>query len=134
MPALWPHQLDAATAAVTHLASSERCLLVMACGTGKTRAGAEATRRLAPGGKVLVVVPTQELLAQTARDYAAFLGAGAGRIGAICAERAATTATDEARGATTRPSSGPARAGSARSARSGPRPPPPTRPAAIWPA
>ena len=98
VPGLWPHQRGATEAAVAHLACSERGLIVMACGTGKTRTGAEVTRRLAPGGKVLVVVPTQELLAQTCRDYAAFLGAGVGRIGAVCAERAATIEANEARG------------------------------------
>ena len=85
MPGLWPHQLAAIEAAATHLASGARCQVVMACGTGKTRVGAEVSRRLAAGGKALVVVPTQELLAQTAEAYAAQLGGAAGTIAAVCA-------------------------------------------------
>jgi predicted helicase len=95
---LWPHQREAVRAAAAHLACGERCQVVMACGTGKTRAGAQTSRQVASGGKVLVVVPTQELLAQTARAWAEHLGAGAGMIGAVCAQPGATADADEVRG------------------------------------
>jgi superfamily II DNA or RNA helicase len=87
---LWPHQRAAVAAAAAHLAVRPRCLVVMACGTGKTLVGAEVSRLVAAGGKVLVVVPTLELLAQTARVYAQRLGLGAGLIGAACSEITAT--------------------------------------------
>jgi superfamily II DNA or RNA helicase len=83
VPPLWPHQEQAVKAAVAHLAGGGRCQVIMACGTGKTRVGAEAARELAPDGKVLLVVPTLELLAQTARSWSA-AGAGTGVIGAVC--------------------------------------------------
>lgn len=95
---LWPHQQQAVDAAAAQLTGNGRALLVMACGTGKTRTGAEASRRVAASGKVLVVVPTQELLAQTARVYAEHLGAAAGMIGAVCAEQAATGDAAQVRG------------------------------------
>lgn len=94
---LWPHQRQAVAAAAAQLTGGERCLVVMACGTGKTRTGAEVSRRVAAGGKVLVVIPTQELLAQTARAYAGHLGLAAGLIGAVCSEPAATAEAAEVR-------------------------------------
>ncbi|MXM68947.1 DEAD/DEAH box helicase family protein [Streptomyces sp. HUCO-GS316] len=42
-----------------------------ACGTGKTIMAAAAARRLVPRGRVLVVVPTLDLLAQTVRAWRA---------------------------------------------------------------
>lgn len=98
MPPLWPHQEQAVKAVVEALRDGGRCQVIMACGTGKTRVGAEASRELAPDGKVLVVVPTLELLAQTARAYAAALGAGAGVLGAVCSEAGATIEAAEVRG------------------------------------
>lgn len=96
-PGLWPHQRQAVRAAAAQLEYGGRGLIVMACGTGKTRVGAEVSRRVAPAGKTLVVTPTQELLAQVARVYALHLGTAAGMIGAICAEPAATAGAGEAR-------------------------------------
>ncbi|MFF8513576.1 Helicase associated domain protein [Streptomyces sp. NPDC015492] len=43
--------------------------VVAACGTGKTIMAAEAARRLVPGGRVLVLVPTLDLLTQTVRAW-----------------------------------------------------------------
>ncbi|QCS09539.1 helicase (plasmid) [Streptomyces clavuligerus] len=40
-----------------------------ACGTGKTVMAAAAARRMLPHGRVLVVVPTLELLTQTVREW-----------------------------------------------------------------
>lgn len=84
---LWPHQQEAVTAAVNELANGGRATVVMACGTGKTRAAAETSHRLAPEGRVLVVVPTLELLYQTATEWSRYLGEGAGRIAAVCSEK-----------------------------------------------
>lgn len=53
-----------------------------ACGTGKTIIAAASARRLVPKGRVLVLVPTLDLLAQTVR---AWRGAGhAGPAVAVC--------------------------------------------------
>ncbi|MFJ3906406.1 Helicase associated domain protein [Streptomyces sp. NPDC090025] len=53
-----------------------------ACGTGKTIIAAAAARRLVPGGRVLVLVPTLDLLTQTVR---AWRGAGhSGPAVAVC--------------------------------------------------
>ncbi|GHF73959.1 helicase [Streptomyces mashuensis] len=43
--------------------------MISACGTGKTISAAAAARRLAPNGRILVVVPTLDLLTQTAREW-----------------------------------------------------------------
>ncbi|MDQ1052072.1 superfamily II DNA or RNA helicase [Streptomyces sp. V4I2] len=40
-----------------------------ACGTGKTIMAAASARRLVPRGRVLVLVPTLDLLAQTVRAW-----------------------------------------------------------------
>jgi superfamily II DNA or RNA helicase len=63
--------------------------VVAACGTGKTVVGAEVSRRLAPAGRVLVVVPTLDLLAQTAGAYVEWLGAAAGQVVAVCGDAGA---------------------------------------------
>lgn len=89
---LWPHQIDAVNAATRALAEGGRGLIVMPCGTGKTRVAAEANRRiaaetttrLAPTGNVLVVVPTLELLYQSASQYLDHLGHEVGDLVAIC--------------------------------------------------
>ncbi|MCX4970555.1 Helicase associated domain protein [Streptomyces sp. NBC_00654] len=67
---LRPHQeqaVDAITAALEHL---PRATVVSACGTGKTIMAAHAALRLAPAGRVLVLVPSVDLLTQTAREWA----------------------------------------------------------------
>ncbi|MFD6877241.1 MULTISPECIES: DEAD/DEAH box helicase family protein [unclassified Streptomyces] len=46
-----------------------RATVVAACGTGKTFIAAAAAVRLARGGRVLVLLPTLDLLAQTAREW-----------------------------------------------------------------
>ncbi|WP_443066015.1 DEAD/DEAH box helicase family protein [Streptomyces sp. NBC_00503] len=43
--------------------------MVAACGTGKTFIAAAAALRLARGGRVLVLLPTLDLLTQTAREW-----------------------------------------------------------------
>jgi superfamily II DNA or RNA helicase len=95
---LWEHQELAVRAAAEELSGrGARALVVAACGTGKTVIGQEVSRLVAASGRVLVVVPTLELLAQTAHSYAARLGAGAGRIVAVCSESRATIEAEEVR-------------------------------------
>ncbi|MFF7558292.1 Helicase associated domain protein [Streptomyces olivaceus] len=78
---LRPHQIEAVDAIVAGLdippgkripPQGLRGTVVSACGTGKTFIGAAAVKRLVPHGRVLVLVPTLELLAQTAREWRAF--------------------------------------------------------------
>ncbi|MBZ9593625.1 Helicase associated domain protein [Streptomyces erythrochromogenes] len=71
------HQREAVEAIVRGLdippggipANGLRGQVVAACGTGKTIMAAEAARRIAPGGRVLVLVPTLELLTQTVKAW-----------------------------------------------------------------
>ncbi|THA79793.1 DEAD/DEAH box helicase [Streptomyces sp. A0592] len=71
------HQREAVEAIVRGLdippggipANGLRGQVVSACGTGKTVMAAEAARRLVPGGRVLVLVPTLDLLTQTVRAW-----------------------------------------------------------------
>lgn len=93
---LWAHQAEAARAACRELSGGSRATVVAACGTGKTVTGAEVSRRVAPGGRVLAVVPTLDLLAQTGRSWAAWLGAGAGQVIGVCSDRGATDDVREA--------------------------------------
>ncbi|WP_346012389.1 Helicase associated domain protein, partial [Streptomyces sp. SID3343] len=74
---LRPHQRDALAAIVRELENpgrtavgvdrhgGRRATAVMACGTGKTWVAAGAAAVLAPRGRVLVLVPTLDLLTQT---------------------------------------------------------------------
>ena len=100
---LWPHQREAVEKICAELVSGSpttdmRATAVAACGTGKTLIGAESSRRLAPSGRVLVFVPTLELLTQTAHSYAAHLGAVAGSIAAVCGDHKATESAERLRG------------------------------------
>ncbi|MFJ4585643.1 DEAD/DEAH box helicase [Streptomyces echinatus] len=78
---LRPHQVEAVDAIVRGLdippgkqipPQGLRGTVVSACGTGKTFIGAAAVQRLVPEGRVLVLVPTLDLLAQTVREWRAF--------------------------------------------------------------
>ena len=67
---LWPHQIEAVTA--VHAAARDglsRMTVVCACGTGKTLIAHRCAQLLAPQGTVLVVVPTQALVIQTAARW-----------------------------------------------------------------
>jgi superfamily II DNA or RNA helicase len=86
---LRPHQQQAVTAAARTLRTTGRASVVAACGTGKTLIAARTATRLAPRGRVLVLVPTLDLLAQTARVWRA-----AGRKGAAVAVCSARPALD----------------------------------------
>ncbi|MGW1988444.1 Helicase associated domain protein [Streptomyces collinus] len=82
---LRPHQIEAVEAIVKGLdippgkripPQGLRGTVVSACGTGKTFIGAAAVKRLVPDGRVLVLVPTLALLAQTVSQWRAFGHAG----------------------------------------------------------
>ncbi|WP_189308771.1 DEAD/DEAH box helicase family protein, partial [Streptomyces albospinus] len=84
---LRPHQKEAVTAATKTLRTHPRASVVAACGTGKTLIAARTAFRLAAHGRVLVLVPTLDLLSQTVRSWHA-----AGRKGpavAVCSARQA---------------------------------------------
>jgi superfamily II DNA or RNA helicase len=85
------HQAEAVDAAVRALGdvpsagAGLRATIVSACGTGKTFMGAHTASRVAGTGRVLVLVPTLDLLVQT---VAAWRAAGrAGRMVAVCSLR-----------------------------------------------
>ncbi|MFF4508384.1 Helicase associated domain protein [Streptomyces sp. NPDC001401] len=71
------HQIEAVSAIVRGLdvpaggipADGLRGQVHAACGTGKTVMAAAAAKRIVPRGRVLVVVPTLELLSQTVRAW-----------------------------------------------------------------
>ncbi|GAA3265125.1 MULTISPECIES: DEAD/DEAH box helicase [Streptomyces] len=84
---LRPHQKEAVAAATATLRHHTRASVIAACGTGKTLIAARTTARIAPRGRVLVLLPTLDLLSQTIRSWRA-----AGRKGttiAVCSARQA---------------------------------------------
>ncbi|MFD6335470.1 DEAD/DEAH box helicase family protein [Streptomyces niveus] len=84
---LRPHQKETVTAAVKVLRDHPRASVVAACGTGKTLIAARTTARVASRGRVLVLLPTLDLLSQTVRSWHT-----AGRKGlsvAVCSARQA---------------------------------------------
>lgn len=90
MPAphqLRPHQKEAVNATARALGQHTRASVIAACGTGKTLIAARTTARIAPRGRVLVLLPTLDLLSQTIRSWRT-----AGRKGttiAVCSARQA---------------------------------------------
>ncbi|MEU0575397.1 DEAD/DEAH box helicase [Dermacoccus nishinomiyaensis] len=87
---LFPHQIEAVAAIVRGLdvppggipVNGLRGQVHAACGTGKTVIAAASAQRIVPKGRVLVLVPTLELLTQTVREWR-----GAGHTGpavAVC--------------------------------------------------
>ncbi|MFE0462775.1 Helicase associated domain protein [Kitasatospora sp. NPDC058965] len=68
LPLHW-FQRDAVAAAVREVKNGGRATLVAATGSGKTLIAAGCARRLAARGRVLVLVPTIELLEQTAEAW-----------------------------------------------------------------
>ncbi|MEU8473373.1 DEAD/DEAH box helicase family protein, partial [Streptomyces sp. NPDC029006] len=84
---LRPHQKEAVAATTAMLRDCPRASVIAACGTGKTLIAARTTARLAPRGRVLVLLPTLDLLSQTIRSWRT-----AGRNGttvAVCSARQA---------------------------------------------
>lgn len=84
---LRPHQAEAVTAAVKTLRMHARASVVAACGTGKTLIAARTAARLAARSRVLVLVPTLDLLSQTVRSWHA--AGRKGRAVAVCSARQA---------------------------------------------
>ncbi|MFI9365947.1 Helicase associated domain protein [Kitasatospora sp. NPDC053057] len=68
LPLHW-FQKDAVTAAVREVKDGGRATVVAATGSGKTLIAAGCARRLAARGRMLVLVPTIELLEQTAEAW-----------------------------------------------------------------
>ncbi|MYW31116.1 DEAD/DEAH box helicase [Streptomyces sp. SID2119] len=76
---LFPHQIEAVAAIVHGLdipsggipANGLRGQVHAACGTGKTIIAAASAKRLVPKGRILVLVPTLDLLTQTVREWRA---------------------------------------------------------------
>jgi superfamily II DNA or RNA helicase len=75
---LFPHQVEAVDAVVRGLdippgkripRNGLRATVVAACGTGKTIIAAHSALRLARNGRVLVLLPTLDLLTQTVREW-----------------------------------------------------------------
>ncbi|MFJ5680240.1 Helicase associated domain protein [Streptomyces sp. NPDC093097] len=71
MPPLttWPHQRDAIAAVTSQLTRQPRATLIAATGTGKTHIAARIAHNLARNGRALALVPTLNLLGQTARAW-----------------------------------------------------------------
>ncbi|WP_093489748.1 DEAD/DEAH box helicase [Streptomyces sp. 2112.2] len=87
---LRPHQVEAVESAVRALdvplkgipENGLRATVVAACGTGKTLMAAHAAMRVSKGGRVLVLLPTLDLLTQTVREWRA--EGHTGRAVAVC--------------------------------------------------
>lgn len=67
---LRPHQLEALDAVRAGLSDADRGKLIMACGTGKTFTSLKIAEDLVgKGGRVLFMVPSLALMAQTVREW-----------------------------------------------------------------
>jgi superfamily II DNA or RNA helicase len=84
---LRPHQKEAVSAATRVLGNHPRASVIAACGTGKTLIAARTTARIAPCGRVLVLLPTLDLLSQTIRSWR--LAGRKGTAIAVCSQRQA---------------------------------------------
>ncbi|MFI1300561.1 Helicase associated domain protein [Streptomyces noursei] len=80
---LRPHQKDGVSNLWRALKDGGRAIVEAACGSGKTLMAAAAARRMAAKGRVLVLVPTIELLDQTATAWS-ILGRRRGRAIGAC--------------------------------------------------
>lgn len=83
---LWPHQAEAVDAIVAAIRGGGRTTVVAACGTGKTRIGAATVARLPGSGRILVVLPTIELLRQTLPVYLSGVTGPAPTVIAMCCD------------------------------------------------
>ena len=81
-------QKDAVAAAVREVKDGGRATLVLATGSGKTLIAANCARRLAARGRTLVLVPTIELLEQTAESWS-LRGGRRGLAVALCSRQEA---------------------------------------------
>ncbi|MFE3504193.1 Helicase associated domain protein [Kitasatospora sp. NPDC059146] len=82
------YQKEAVKAAVRQVKHGGRGIMEMACGAGKTLVSATCAKRLAPYGRALVLVPTIELLEQTATSWS-HLGGRKGVAIAACSKEEA---------------------------------------------
>ncbi|MEU6351624.1 Helicase associated domain protein [Streptomyces sp. NPDC047072] len=83
---LWPHQADAVESVTRAIGRGGRTSLIAACGTGKTRIGRAAAVRLGTVRRVLVVLPTIDLLVQTLRGYRDAGDGALGTVAAVCSD------------------------------------------------
>ncbi|MFB7673169.1 Helicase associated domain protein [Kitasatospora purpeofusca] len=85
---LRPHQEEAADASVTALREHTRCVLHMACGTGKTlTAGEVANRLVSPAERrVAIGVPSLDLVTQTMKQWHHAWGRELGALAAVCTD------------------------------------------------
>lgn len=83
---LWPHQVDAVDAVTRAVGRGGRTTLVAACGTGKTRIGGAVAADLGSSRRVLIVLPTIELLTQTLQAYRAAADSPLGTVVAVCSD------------------------------------------------
>lgn len=84
---LRPHPKEAVAASTATLRDHARASVIAACGTGKTLIAARTTARIAPRGRVLVLLPTLDLLSQTIRSWR--LAGRKGTAIAVCSQRQA---------------------------------------------
>lgn len=82
------YQRRAVSAAYREVKVGGRAILEMACGAGKTLVSANCAKRLARYGRVLVLMPTIELLEQTAKSWST-LGGRTGTAIAACSREEA---------------------------------------------
>ncbi|AXI76117.1 hypothetical protein C7M71_000075 [Peterkaempfera bronchialis] len=66
---LRPHQQRAVSAITAGLQRHSRVTVVAACGTGKTVIARASADTYTPHGNILVLAPSQDLVAQTAREW-----------------------------------------------------------------
>ncbi len=83
---LWPHQAEAVESVTQAIGRGGRTSLIAACGTGKTRIGRAAAAGLGTVRRVLVVLPTIELLVQTLRAYRDAGDGPLGMVAAVCSD------------------------------------------------
>lgn len=89
-----PHQREAIDGIKNTLADHDRCMAVMACGTGKTLMALRAAEELAgDGGTVLFLAPSISLVSQSMREWSNQVR---GRINpyVICSDSTASNAED----------------------------------------
>ncbi|MEV6987557.1 Helicase associated domain protein [Sphaerisporangium sp. NPDC051017] len=80
----WAHQVEAVAAVEKALACGGRATLEMACGTGKSVVAAQSAGRLAAHGRVLVAVPTLELIVQMLGEFRDHGAVDLGEVVGVC--------------------------------------------------
>ncbi len=88
------YQQAAVTAAINHYATNSRGQLIMACGTGKTFTALKIAEQIAPDGKILFLVPSISLLAQTLEEWATFADKPINAL-CICSDNTAAQIDDD---------------------------------------